>query len=263
MQISAKRPLCGNGPENMKLLVDIGNTNTSMVVSEKGITRKRYFIKTLKKQIEAVSLKRLLGRYLGKIDEIIVVSVVPGFLRTFIKSVRSVTPGVPVRIVGKDIKVPIKVKYKSPAEVGQDRLVTSFAAFEIYGGPLVVIDFGTAVTFDVISGKGDYEGGLIFPGLRLSLKTLSMEAALLPRIELAPVRGFIGKDTRSSMNNGVLYGYASVCDGLIERFKKKYGSKTGVIATGGDAALIGRYSRNIDKVHDDIIFSGLSLLSSL
>lgn len=261
MQISPKRSRTGNGAENVKLLVDIGNTNTSMFILEKGVNRNRYFIKTSKKQIDTVSLKRLLGRYPGKIDEIIIVSVVPGFLRSFLKSLSPLAPGVPVRIVGKDIKVPMKIKYKDPSEVGQDRLVTSFAAFEIYGGPLIVIDFGTAVTFDVVSAKGDYEGGLIFPGLRLSLKTLSMEAALLPKVDLAPVKGVIGRDTKSSMNNGLLYGYASICDGLTDILKKKYGGKTLVVATGGDAELVGRYSRNVDKVHNDIIFSGLSILS--
>jgi type III pantothenate kinase len=245
----------------MKLLVDIGNTNTAMMLFDKGKVLKRYFIKTSKRQIEPDSLRRLFARVLGHIDLIVVVSVVPGFLSILRKSLKIVAAGVPLRVVGADVTVPMKVKYKDPAQVGQDRLVTSFAALKIYKAPLIVVDFGTAVTFDVVSGKGDYEGGLIFPGLRLALKSLSMGAALLPKIELTPSRGVIGRDTRSSMNNGVLYGYASMCDGLIGILRKKFGRKCKVIATGGDAALVGRYSRGIDKVHQDIIFSGLLELS--
>ena len=246
----------------MKLLIDIGNTNTAMVLSCKGKISKRYFIKTAKRQIEPGSLKRLFARHLGAIDDIVIVSVVPGFLSILKRSLKIIAPGVSLRIVGKDVIVPMKVKYKDPAQVGQDRLVTSFAALKKYKGPLIVIDFGTAVTFDVVSAKGDYEGGLIFPGLRLALKSLSMGAALLPKIELTPSKGVIGRDTRSSMNNGVLYGYASMCDGLIDILKKKYGKNIRVIATGGDAALVARYSRGIDTVHKDIIFKGLMLLST-
>lgn len=245
----------------MKLLIDIGNTNCSIFVAGEKKIRKKYFIHTGKKDVQPSSFKRLLGPDLRKIDSIVIVSVVPKFLSIVRKSLRAAIPGVPVRVVGKDIKVPIKNKYKKPGEVGQDRLVTTFAASRLYGDPVMTIDFGTAVTMDFVNKKGEYEGGLIFPGLRLAMGSLSREAALLPKIELRSTRDLLGRDTVSSMNNGILYGYASMCDGLIERFRKKYGKKLKIVATGGDAALVSKYSRYIKTVSPDLISTGLFILS--
>jgi type III pantothenate kinase len=245
----------------MELLIDIGNTNCSIVVADKTKIRKRYFIHTGKKEVQPSSLRRLLGAHLRHIDSIVVVSVVPKFLTIVKKNLKDVAPGIPVKVVGRDIKVPMKIKYKDPGEVGQDRLVTAYAAARIFGTPVLTIDFGTAVTMDYVSGKGDYEGGLIFPGLRLATGSLSRKAALLPKIELKPAKDLIGRDTVSSMNNGILYGYASMCDGLIERFRKRYGKEFKIVATGGDAALVSRYSRHMRKVYPDLIPMGLSMLA--
>ncbi|MGB2600859.1 MAG: type III pantothenate kinase [Candidatus Omnitrophota bacterium] len=245
----------------MKLLIDIGNTNCYIAVTEEKSIRKRYFIHTGKKELQPASLKRLLGSSRKKIDDIVIVSVVPKFLRVVKKSLESVFPKVIVRVVGKDIKVPMKIRYKKPKEVGQDRLVTAYAAAHLVGKPVLAIDFGTAVTMDYVNAKGDYEGGLIFPGLRLAMGSLSKEAALLPKIDLKPTKSLIGRDTVSSMNNGILYGYASMCDGLIGRFREKYGRGLKIVATGGDAELVSRYSRHINKVSPDLIISGLSILT--
>ncbi len=245
----------------MKLLIDIGNTNCSIVVADKAKIRKRYFIHTDKKEVQPSSLRRLLGAHLRRIDSIVVVSVAPKFLAIVKKSLKKIAPGARVKIVGRDIKVPMKIKYKDPKEVGQDRLVTAYAAVRIFGSPVLTIDFGTAVTMDYVNGKGDYEGGLIFPGLRIAMESLSHKAALLPKIELKPAKSLIGRDTFSSMNNGILYGYASMCDGLIERFRKRYGRGFKIVATGGDAALVSRYSRHIRKVCPDLIPAGLSMLA--
>ena len=233
-----------------------------MAVADASGIRRRFFLRTSRKQIESSSLKRLFRADLGKIDRVIVVSVVPKFLALLKKNLRAVFPGVPVRVVGKNIRVPMRNNYKVPGQVGQDRLVTAFSALVSYGGPVIVVDFGTAVTFDFVSKKGEYEGGMIFPGLRLALGSLSKNAALLPRIELKPTRSIIGRDTRSSMNNGILYGYASMCDGVIRLLRKRYGRSARVVATGGDAALISRYSDLINKVSPDLIFKGLDLLST-
>jgi type III pantothenate kinase len=245
----------------MKLLIDIGNTNCYIAVTEQEKIRKRYFIHTGKKELCPTSLKRLMGRDLRRIDDIVIVSVVPKFLQLVKKSLKSVFPKVRVRVVGGDIKVPMKIRYKKPKEVGQDRIVTAYAAAQLVGTPVLTVDFGTAVTMDYINAKGDYEGGLIFPGLRLAMGSLSREAALLPRIDLKPTKTLIGRDTASSMNNGILYGYASMCDGLIGRFRDKYGKKLKIVATGGDAELVSRYSRHIKKVLPDLIISGLSILT--
>ena len=245
----------------IKLLIDIGNTNTSIAVIRAEKIQKKYFIHTDKDQVAPGPLKRLLGADLRKIDRIVIVSVVPKFYSIVKKSLRTVAPGVPILLIGKEIKVPMKIKYKKPREIGQDRLVTSFSAVRIYGTPVLVVDFGTAVTFDFVSGRGVYEGGLIFPGLRLGLESLVRNTALLPEISVKPTRGLIGRDTRDSMNKGILLGYAAVCDGFVRLFKEKYGNRIKIVATGGDAGLVAKYSRHIKKVHPDLIFAGLSFLA--
>ena len=246
----------------MKLLIDIGNTNTSVALSQGKKIHKVYFIHTSKKQVGPAAFKRMLGKHLKYIESVVVVSVVPKFLAIINKNLKSILPAVPVRIVGKNIKVPIPNKYKDPLQVGQDRLVLSYAAMKKYGTPVVVVDFGTAVTMDVVTVKGEYEGGLIFPGMRLALGSLSRNAALLPKaVDLKPTRGLVGRDTVSSMNNGILYGYAAMCDGMIDLLRKRYGNSLKVIATGGDAALVARYSQRINKTSPRLIFFGLELLS--
>ena len=207
----------------MKLLIDIGNTNTSMAVIHEKSFVKRYLIHTARKEISAIALKRLFAGHLLSIEKIVIVSVVPEFLALIKKSLKRVAPCVPVLIVGRDIKVPIKNRYRKLREVGQDRLVISFASAKAGKLPVIAIDFGTAVTLDFVNSKGEYIGGLIFPGLRLAMSTLTKDTALLPSVRLKPVKGFIGRDTRSSINNGILLGYAAMCDGLISKFRKKYG----------------------------------------
>ncbi|MFH1798753.1 MAG: type III pantothenate kinase [Candidatus Omnitrophota bacterium] len=244
----------------MKLLIDIGNTNTSIAVVRKEKILARYFIHTNKKEIREDSLKRLFGRYIPYIEKIIIVSVVPRFCSMFEKRLERLVAKALICVVGRDKKVPVKVKYKKPREVGQDRLVGAYAAFFLYQRSLVIIDFGTAVTFDYVNKKGEYEGGLIFPGLRLALGALIKNTALLPEIEIKPVKGMIGKDTRSSMNKGLIFGYAAMCDGLVRYFKKEYGTGIKVVATGGDAQMISGYSSCIDEVCQDLVFKGLILL---
>lgn len=246
----------------MNLLIDIGNTNTSIaVVGKNKKIKKRYFIHTGKSEVRAVALKRLIGEDLNEIGSICIVSVVPKFLGLIKKNLKRVAPKVPILVIGKNIKVPMVVKYNKPSEVGQDRLVVSFAARQLVGTPLIVVDFGTAVTFDFVNAKGEYAGGLIFPGLRLALESLIKGAALLPNVTIKASKGILGKDTKSSINKGILLGYAAVCDNFIKRLKGKYGSKTKVVATGGDAGLISKYSREIKCVCPDLIFTGLKCLS--
>jgi type III pantothenate kinase len=245
----------------MKLLIDIGNTNTSLALTAGKRIVKRYFISTSKVEVAPKSLIRLFGRNVSKIDDIVIVSVVPKFLSVIKKSLKRVVPNATIRLMGKDIKVPIKIKYKDPKQVGQDRLVTALSAQEAYGKPVLIIDFGTAVTFDMVGEHGGYEGGLIFPGLRLGLEALTKHAALLPDIDLRPATGLIGRDTDGSMNKGLLYGYASMCDGMIKRFREKYGRKLKVVATGGDAELVARYSKYIRNVQPDLMTNGLRFLA--
>ncbi|MFQ5952459.1 MAG: type III pantothenate kinase [Candidatus Omnitrophota bacterium] len=243
----------------MNLLIDIGNTNTSLAIVRGKRLKKRYFIRTSRKEISAKSLGRLLGKNCAKIDKILLVSVVPKFLRLMKKTLKQALPKAKVLVIGKDIKVPIKNNYRKPKQVGQDRLVAAFAAKKKCGTPVISIDFGTAVTLDCVNKKGEYDGGIIFPGLRLALASLVHEAALLPKVDIKPTKSLVGRDTKASMNNGILYGYASMCDGFIEKLRKKYGKSLKIVATGGDAKLVSKYSRHIKKVSQDLVFSGLLL----
>ncbi|MBF0215487.1 MAG: type III pantothenate kinase [Candidatus Omnitrophica bacterium] len=241
----------------MKLLIDIGNTNTALQLLSGDKFVKRFTIHTSRKGVCIKSLSRLLRSCLGDIDEIIIVSVVPRFLLMIAASLRKISVKWRIKVVGKDLFVPIVNKYKYPKQVGQDRLLAAFASILHFPPPAVAIDFGTAVTFDYVNSSREYEGGLIFPGMRLAESYLEEDTALLPSIRIEPAKGFIGKDTKSSMNNGLIYGYTFLCDGMVRKFREKYGSKIKVIATGGDAALIARYSREIDKVVPDLIFEGM------
>ncbi|MFH1411039.1 MAG: type III pantothenate kinase [Candidatus Omnitrophota bacterium] len=248
------------------LLIDIGNTNTAIAFLKGNSIKKRYFISTSKKRVRPRSLARLLGKRRKDIEEVLIVSVVPDFYDILTASLKKVIPGARIRTVGKEVKVPMKVDYDSPAQVGQDRLVTAFSAYRLRKGPVLVIDFGTAVTFDIVLSAGVYEGGLIFPGIRLGLSALTENTALLPKTALKTVQqGLFGKNTRDSMNLGIILGYAALCDGIIDRFREAYGAKLKIVITGGDAALVERHSRCILKkdIQPDLIFRGLKLLSEL
>jgi len=163
-------------------------------------------------------------------------------------------------IIGKGIKAPIKNLYRRPKQVGQDRLVNAYAGIKLYGAPLIAVDFGTAVTFDVVSGNKEYLGGMILPGLTISLDALNQRTALLPKIKLEEPKEFIGRDTKSSMLSGIVYGFAALTDDLVIRIKKKIGKDATVISTGGNIGLIGKYCRQIDKVDRDLTLKGLNLL---
>ncbi len=169
----------------------------------------------------------------------------------------------PILVLGRDIEAPVKNLYNKPEQVGQDRLVNAVAALAIYNkerdSHIVIIDFGTAVTFDVISKKDEYLGGLIFPGIRLSLENLTQRAALLPKIEIKKPSSFVGKDTKDSMRSGILNGYAMLCDGIVAKIRALYGQNVKVIATGGDAKVIAKYSNSIEQIDTNLTLKGLQL----
>jgi len=242
----------------MLLLIDIGNTNIDLMVTNPGGRAfGKYSATTKKLNIDSI----LLGiKNRIKIDKIIIVSVVPRALRKIKASVKRIYKGKHVLVVGKNVKVPLKCEYNK-REIGQDRLITANAAKNLYGLPVLIIDFGTAVTFDVVSKKAAYSGGLILPGIKMSLESLSERAAMLPKTHLKRTRSFMGKNTRSSIRNGMIYGYAAMCDGLIEMFIRKYGKGLKIVATGGDAPLISRYTRSIKKVDPNLSLKGLFLLT--
>ncbi|MGE5309268.1 MAG: type III pantothenate kinase [Deltaproteobacteria bacterium] len=243
------------------LCVDIGNTSTTfgLFPVRQGLLPprpvKRFAIPTARYNF--ASLKKSLGKHWP--DAVIVSSVVPKATDKLKKDcVRYF--GIKPQILGRDTIVPIKNSYRRPEQVGQDRLVNAFAGVLIYGAPLIVIDFGTAVTFDCISRKREYLGGMILPGLGISLDALHRRTALLPSVKLAPPRELIGKETTTSILSGVIYGMAALTDDLSDRIKKEIGASAKVIGTGGNINLISRYSRSLDAVDPDLTLKGLYLI---
>jgi len=235
------------------LAVDIGNTNISMGVFKGMRLIKKYTTPTRSKNALA-----LLRGFRG-IDDAAICSVVPGATKDLVKCLAG-SLGKKPYIIGKDMKVPVKNLYRKPGQVGQDRLVNAFAAIKLYKAPVVAVDFGTAVTFDAVSRKGEYLGGMIMPGLRISIDALADRTALLPQITLRRPKEFIGKDTQSSILSGIVYGFAAITDVLAHRIKDKIGRNALVIGTGGNINLIGRYCKNIDTIDQDLTLKGINLI---
>jgi len=169
---------------------------------------------------------------------------------------------IPAFMIGKDLIVPIKNLYKIPQQVGQDRLVNAFACREIYKIPAIIIDFGTATTFDFLNKNGEYEGGVITPGVGTTIDSLAEKTALLPKITMKIPKRFIGQDTQESIRSGVYYGLLIMCDGIIRKIKKTKNSKVFVVATGGYAEIFCRNSNYINQVDTDLTLKGINLIYS-
>src|SRR6185312_791242 len=158
------------------------------------------------------------------------------------------------------VKTGMPVLYENPAEVGADRIVNAVAAFEKYGGPCIVVDFGTATTFDCVSAKGEYQGGVICPGIGISAGALFEKTARLPRVAIRRPARVIGSTTVGSLQSGLYYGYLGLVDGILERLLEEMGQETAVVATGGLASLIGKGSNYIRHVDDLLTLDGLRLI---
>jgi type III pantothenate kinase len=259
----------------MLLTIDSGNTNTVFAVYEGTVQRGAWRTST--------SVARTADEYMvwltdlmaleeldrHDIDAIIMASVVPETvfnLRTLCRKYYNIDP----MIVGRDtVELGIEVRIDSPKEVGADRLVNAVAAHLAFPGALIVIDFGTATTFDVVEADGAYAGGVIAPGINLSLDALYRAAAQLPRIALEPpemqagsnepVR-IIGKDTKSAMRSGIFWGYVGMIEGLVSRIRAEYAKPMTVVATGGLANLFSRSTDVIQEVDEDMTLRGLVLI---
>ena len=237
----------------MLLAIDIGNTNINCGIFRGRILVKRFAIST--KEYSALNLKKYLGQI--TVDDSIICSVVPKATRKLKADLKQLLNKQPY-VLGQDIKVPIRNLYRKPKQVGADRLINAYAGIKFYGSPLIIVDFGTAVTFDVLTKKNEYLGGMILAGLEISVNVLRERTALLPRINIKKPKEFIGRDTQSSMLSGMVFGFSALMDELIRRIKQKIDSKAKVIGTGGHISLIQRYCSQIDVIDRDLTIRGLN-----
>jgi len=244
----------------MLLAIDIGNTNITFGLFKGKRLLKRMDIPTSSINSKNNSIQKIKKAFLRyKIEAILICSVVPKAEQLLTVIARKLFKVKPI-ILGKDINVPIKNLYKKPKQVGQDRLVNTYAGYTFYKTPLIIIDFGTAITFDIVSKSGAYLGGIITPGIELALNALSEKTALLPKIKLRKIPSIIGKSTPESMASGAFYGFSSMCDGLVARLKKRYGFNFNVVATGGNAYLIAPFTASIRRVDSNLTLKGINLV---
>ena len=249
----------------MLLVFDVGNTNIVMGVyqeerlvhswrmtTDRGKTADEYEL-----QVRAFLLNA--GVDTAEILDVIVSSVVPPLMPALERMVRNCF-GKEALVVGPGVKTGLPILYDNPREIGADRVVNAVAGYEKYGGPLIIVDFGTATTFCAIDGDGRYLGGAITAGIGISAEALFQRAAKLPRIELVKPKQVIGRNTVSAMQAGIVYGYVGLVDGIVTRMSRELGGQPKVIATGGMAELIASESVAIQFVDNDLTLEGLRLI---
>ena len=249
----------------MLLVVDVGNTQTVLGLYEDRdlVHDFRIESRTSRTLDELhVLVRSLLDVAEVERDEVeaaIIASVVPALTDTLERAI-SLAFGFEPMVVGPGIKTGMPILYENPREVGADRIVNAVAAYDIVKGGAVVVDFGTATTFDVISDKGEYLGGVIAPGIRIAADALFVRAAKLPRVEVAKPPRVVGRNTIHSMQSGIVYGYVSLVDGVVERIRAELGYDVSVLATGGLARLVEPESGTIERVEEDLTLEGLRLI---
>ena len=249
----------------MLLVVDIGNSNIVLGTYENKELKRHWRISSdrLRTGDEYGMLINNLFQFhqlqFKDVEAIIISSVVPSLIVPFSKMCERYFHIKPL-VVGPGTKTGICIKYENPREVGADRIVNAVAAYHKYGGPLIIIDFGTATTFCALTEKGDYLGGAIAPGIGISSEALFQRTSKLPRIELKRPKSVICRNTVTSMQSGIIYGAAGQIDEIVRRMKEELGGEAKVIATGGLANLIAEVSSTIDAVEPFLTLEGLRLI---
>ena len=251
------------------LVVDIGNTNVSLGLYDyedgKADLSGHWRLSTHREQTSdelAISLTSLFaqdGRHADEVTDVIISSVVPPVLPVWERVCSKLFDRTP-HVVGPGMRTGMPVRYENPHEVGADRIVNAVAAFELYGGPIIAVDFGTATTFDCVSAQGEYMGGVICPGIHISMEALFERASMLHRVEIARPKSVIGRTTTTALQSGLLFGYAGMVDSMIERIRPELGGRARVIATGGLARRIAEESRQIEEVVPFLTLDGLRIL---
>jgi type III pantothenate kinase len=263
-----KKEFVKKGFCHMLLVIDVGNTNMVIGVYDDEHLVQNWRLRTERRTTEDEF--NILARNLfseGSINSInihktIISCVVPPMVTILDSFCRKYLGHIPHWVDARSApKLPIR--YKNPSEVGADRIVNAVAAFHKYQTSLIVIDFGTATTFDAISEKGEYLGGAISPGIMISSEALFIKASKLPRVEIfIPPKSVIGKDTSSSIKAGIIYGYAGLVDGMVKRMRVEMGTNPQIIATGGLANLMCQVSETIEVVEPNLTLEGLRIISN-
>jgi type III pantothenate kinase len=249
----------------MLLVVDVGNTQTHLGTYDGDVLVEHWRFATVRSSTAdelGAALRNLLalrGMTFADLHASIVSSTVPQ-LRPEWQAMASRYLGHELLVVGPGLRTGMPIRYDNPREIGPDRLVNAVAGYENAGGPCVIVDFGTAVTFDIVSADGEYLGGVIFPGIEISLDALSERAAALPTIDLVEPRTLIGKSTVDAIRSGVLFGFAAMVDGIVGRLREQLGTELHTLATGGLAPLVVPYCDSIDGVDDQLTLTGLRLI---
>ena len=249
----------------MLLVVDVGNTQTHFGTFRGEELLEHWRFATVREstadQLGAAlrNLLELRGYSFGELEGSIVSSTVPQ-LEPEWATMATRYLGHEMLVVGPGTKTGLPIRYDNPREIGADRLVNAVAIRERFGGPAVCVDFGTATTFDVLSRAGEYVGGAIMTGIEISLEALTERGARLPKVDLAPPKSVIGKNTIDAIRSGVVYGYAGAIDAILRRLYGELGEDTDVVATGGLSGLVVPYTEEIDEVDDLLTLTGLRLL---
>lgn len=250
---------------NMLLAVDIGNTNIALGIFDGKKLNHHWKIRSEREktsdeyEIVLLSLLSLVYLQAEDIKSVIISSVVPPLTPVF-QDLSQELLGVRPLVIGPGLKTGMPILYENPQEVGADRVVASVAAFEKYGGPVIVVDFGTATTFDAVSVQGEYLGGAIAPGIQIAAEALYLKTAKLPRIEIKKPKQAIGRTTVNSMQSGLYFGYIGLVSNIITEITKELGKGTNVVATGSFASQIHSDLGKIDHLEPFLVLEGLRII---
>lgn len=249
----------------MLLTIDIGNTNITMGAFEGEELRATWRLSTEARwqpdeySVFLQSLLTMKGVSPSDIDAVVICSVVPPLTAVFEEACETTFHTVPI-VVGAGTKTGVRVQYEPPRDVGADRVVDAAAAYRLYGGPLVIVDFGTATVFDAVTAEGDYLGGALFPGIHIASEALIQQTSQLRRVELVAPKSAIGRNTVAALQSGLVFGHVALVEGMIARFRAELGENTRAIATGGLADLVATQTDVFHAVNPDLTLIGLRMV---